>query len=229
MRKIFSLLLLLTPLCLQAQRLVEESFSLPAGQPLRLELKHGSDIQLKGWDKPQVLVKASVQVNGGKHNDAFRLNSSSAGKGLTVTSVLDESKITSGGAAGDCKGSTWQFDSENGANNICLEITYEVWLPKNTNLQLNTISGNVTAKNLQGPLDLNSISGFIDVSWPAEQQADLWLTSVTGELYTNLEVKVLNPQEKIPMVGYELKGQLGKGGQPLRLQTISSNIYLRKE
>lgn len=30
------------------------------------------------------------------------------------------------------------------------------------------------------------------------------------------------------MVGYDLKGRNGKGGPLLELQTISSNIYLRR-
>lgn len=66
---------------------------------------------------------------------------------------------------------------------------------------------------------------------PEQQQWLLRLREVsyTGELYTDLDMKILNKKEEIPIVGYELQGQLGGGGTKMHLETISSNIYVRKE
>jgi hypothetical protein len=55
------------------------------------------------------------------------------------------------------------------------------------------------------------------------------MKSITGELYTDLDMKIMNQQDEIPIVGYEMEGQLGGGGTKMRLETISSNIYVRKE
>ncbi|AHM61001.1 hypothetical protein D770_13735 [Flammeovirgaceae bacterium 311] len=224
------LLLALMPLCLQAQKVINERWPLPANKSLILKFDHARTIQLKGWDKPEVEVRAVVQINGGRHNDAFQLTSADQGNGLQITSLFREEKVT-GSSPDDCNGSQaiWNYNSDNKQRIICMEITFEVWLPQEAALKLETISGDVIATNLKGSLDLKSISGFIDVSLPAAQQAELSLKSVTGELYTDLEMQILNKKDEIPIVGYEMKGMLGKGGTPVRLETISSNIYLRKE
>lgn len=228
MKQLFIMLLLLAPICLQAQKVVEERMPLAAGKQLELKLDHASDIVLKGWDKQEVLVKAIVQINGGSDNDALRLDASTEAGKAKINSVLDKSKITSS-APEDCTGSYWQQGSSDKRRSICMEVKYEVWLPKNAPLKLTTISGNITASDLTAALDLHSISGFIDVSWPAAQQASWWMKSVTGELYTDLDMQLLNQKEGIPIVGYELEGKTGKGGTAVRLETISSNIYLRRK
>lgn len=214
----------------QAQKVLEDRWQLPAGKAVKLKLDHAEDIQLKGWDKPEVLVKAFVTINGGRYNDALSLKASEAGSLLSISSVLDENQIGETSTA-NCQGnqSNWQIKGGKVKRLICMEVRYEVWVPRQVSLNLNTISGNVTASNLQGALELHSISGFIDMSIPEQVNADLWLKSITGELYTNLDLKIMNPKEEIPVVGYEMQGQLGGGGTPMRLETISSNIYLRKE
>lgn len=230
MKQLITLIILLAPFCLQAQKVLEESWTLEAGKSVSLKLDHAREIQLRGWDKPQVQVKATILVNGGRHNDAVSLSATQEGGDLQLVSRLDESQITTY-APEDCEGQQfyWQRNSDNKQRSICLDVVYEVWVPKNAPVALKTISGNVVATNLSGALDMHSISGFIDLSWPAVQAADLMLKSVTGELYTNLDLQILNKKDEIPIVGYEMKGQLGNGGTKVRLETISSNIYLRKE
>ena len=231
MKKLLLLLILLCPaLGLQAQKVLEKRWPLPAGKALNLKLDHAEDIQLKGWDKPEVMIKAVVEINGGRYNDAFSLTSSEEGNNLKVASALDESQIGETSTT-DCQGnqSNWQLRGDKVKRLICMDIRYEVWVPRQAAVNLKTIAGNVTASNLRGPLDLNSISGFIDISLPEVLKADLWMKSITGELYTNLDMKILNKKDEVPVVGYEMKGQLGGGGTKIRLETISSDIFVRKE
>ena len=230
MKQITFLLMVLMPFCLQAQKVLEQSWPLASGKAVNLKLDHAQDIQLKGWDSPEVKIKAVIQVNGGRYNDAITLTADQRANELALTSVLDEKKI--GDTANtDCDGqqSSWQQGNGKNRRTVCLEVTYEVWIPKNAAVNLKTISGNVTATNLKGALNLYSISGFIDVSLPERTQADFWLKSITGELYTNLDLAILNKKDEIPIVGYEMLGKVGEGGTDVRLETISSNIYLRKE
>jgi hypothetical protein len=231
MKPLFFIVLLLAPLYVPAQKMLEESWPLPAGTALHLKLDHANTIQIRGWDKPEVKMQASILINEGRHNDALSLTASREGGSLRLVSKLDEDQIEDGFWAGNCEGHnfSWSRDGSKGQRAICVDVTYELWVPHQTAVRLKTISGNVTATNLRGPLDVNSISGFIDLSWPAGQAAELMLKSITGELYTNLDMKILNKKEEIPIVGYEMKGQLGQGGPALRLETISSNIYIRKE
>jgi hypothetical protein len=229
-KHLFFLLLALAPLCLQAQKVINERWPLAANKPVNLKLDHARSITLKGWDKPEVEIRAVVQINGGRDNEAFQLTAKEEAGGLQITSQIDEEKVT-GSSAEDCNGSHsfWSYDSGNKNRSMCMEISFEVWLPHSAAIKLETISGDVIATNLRGSLDLKSISGFIDVSMASAQQAELTMKSVTGELYTDLDMQILNKQDEIPIVGYEMKGKLGGGGTPVRLETISSNIYLRKE
>ncbi len=232
MKRIYLLLMLLLPaLGLQAQKIIEERWQLPADKALNLKLDHAEDIELKGWDKPEVQIKAVVEINGGRYNDALSLKTSETGGSLSISSELDKSQIGETSTA-DCdeNQSSWQLDDDNKKRLIlCLNIRYEVWVPRKATVKLETISGNVTAANLQGALDLHSISGFIDISIPEATAADLLLKSVTGELYTDLDMKIMNEKEEFPIVGYEMQGQLGGGGTKMKLETISSDIYVRKE
>ncbi|EMR02399.1 DUF4097 family beta strand repeat-containing protein [Cesiribacter andamanensis] len=230
MKTLFFTLLLLAPLSLPAQKILEERWPLPSGTSLNLKLDHGKDILLRGWDKPEVQLRASILINGGTHNDALTFTARQEGGVLKLVSELDEKAriITT---ADECDGQqfSWNRGPGNTYEAVCLDVTFELWVPHGAAITLKTISGNVTATNLRGALDLNSISGFIDLSWPASRAAAFWLKSITGELYTDLDFQILNKKEEIPIVGYEMRGQLGQGGTPLRLETISSNIYVRKE
>lgn len=231
MKKLLILLVLLgTTLRLQAQKVLEDHWQLPTGKSISLTLDHAEDIQLKGWDKPEVQIKAIVQINGGRYNDALTILASETGGTLNIVSELDKTQIGETSTA-DCEGnqSSWQVDGGKVRRIICMDIRYEVWVPSQAAVTLKTILGNVTASNLRAALDLRSISGFIDISIPEVVKVDLWLKSITGELYTDLDMKILNKKEEIPIVGYELQGQLGGGGTKMHLETISSNIYVRKE
>ena len=217
---------------LQAQKVLGERWQLLAGKSLHLTLDHAEDIQLTGWDKPEVQIKAIVEINGGRYNDALSLKATEAGRSLSVLSVLDKSQIGETSTV-DCdeRHASWQMDGDKDKKRLilCMNIRYEVWVPRQAAVKLETISGNVTGVELQGPLDLHSISGFIDISLPEAVAADLWLKSVTGELYTDLDMKIMNEIEEFPIVGYEMRSQLKGGGTEVKLETISSNIYLRKK
>lgn len=186
MKRLYILFMLLLPAFgLQAQKVLEGRWQIPAGKSLQLKLDHAEDIQLKGWDKPEVQIKAVVEINGGRYNEALSQKVTKAGESLSVSSVLDKSQIDETSTA-DCNADHANWQVEGGKNKLilCMNIRYEVWVPRQTAIKLETISGNVTGAGLQGALDLHSISGFIGISLP--EAADLWLKSITGELYTDL-------------------------------------------
>ncbi len=213
---------------LMAQKLIEKNVAYKEGQEIVLELPIGESIKITGWDKQEVALRASVNINGNKLNDAYALEVRN-GAVLHIEASLDE-KMLGNGSVGDCNGNSdtnFQRISKGDKGAVCAEITYELKVPRNARLRLETINANVEAVGLRGPTKLKSISGFIDFSWPEQQDAELQLKSITGELYTDLAFDILNKKEDAPMIGYELKGRKGKGGPLVDLETISNNIYLR--
>lgn len=107
-------------------------------------------------------------------------------------------------------------------------------------LAVNTISGNVEVSfsriNQKEPSSLASVSGLIDVSVPQTDKATFEISSITGNVYNNLDLKSMSGDRKDNRAaGMELmkrnKGNtytLNEGGQKIYLKAVSGNIYLRK-
>lgn len=207
-----------------AQKVIEKQLPYKDGQEIVMKLPIGKTILISGWDKNEVALTARVNINNNKLNEAYSLKVEE-GDVLRIEARLDDDMLKSGSTE-DCN-SNFQTIRNGTRTAVCTEIYYEIKVPRTASLKLETISADIEATGLEGPTQLKAISGFIDFSWPPQKEAELQLKSVTGELYTDLAFEILNKQEKTPLVGYELKGQNGKGGPLLELETISSNIYLR--
>lgn len=114
---------------------------------------------------------------------------------------------------------------------------------KNGDIKLMNITGPVIASSTSGdveitmdelsqvgPTSISLVSGFIDISLPASSQASLFLSSVSGEIYTDLDVELAgNQKENMQRLGggRKIEGSLNGGGVEMSLKTISGDIYLR--
>ncbi|RZK97279.1 MAG: hypothetical protein EOO62_28290 [Hymenobacter sp.] len=96
-------------------------------------------------------------------------------------------------------------------------------------LTLRTISGDVKLTGLgHSAVDATSISGDVDVSWPAAQGAALNLKTISGEVYADPAVTFSNLKER-SYVGYELHGSLGTGGPLVTLHSVSGDVFFRQQ
>ena len=232
--KKFFLLVLCSPLALTtafAQQVVEKTLPVAANQKIDLQLKFGNDIKISAWDKKEVFVKVTYNINSGKLNNALKLNFASETDGPRVTVDLDQ-EILKAGKAEDCPDS--QRNGNHYYNNgqqyfTCTQIDYEIKVPRDGNLVINTINGNIELRDVTGSVNAKSISGFVDMSWPGKKGATISLKTITGEVYSDLDINFTNKQKEIPMVGYQLKGNINGGGAEVKLETISNNVYLRRK
>ena len=226
----FVLLPLLAPTA-RAQRVLEEKATLSAGQRLSLHLKQATSIRLHAGSGREAVVRTTATINGGQLNDALLLKTERTAAGLTVTSALDEQLTRASSWGGNCPdgatnwGGSWQNGRQTGA--VCLKVEVDVTVPAGVAVQVSTISGDVEATGLTGPLDLKSISGFVDVTWPPRVGAEVAFKTISGEVYTDQDVAFVNRKDN-PIVGYQLRGTLGGGGPSLRLESISGNVFFRK-
>jgi uncharacterized GH25 family protein len=234
MKKIWTiaLLWLVTMAGVQAQsKTVEQSLAVPATNKVDLKLKFGDSIKITAWDKKEASVKVTYEINGGKLNDALQLNFASDNNSARVTVDLDQ-ELTKTGKPEDCPGNNYsQYSSDkNGTRSaVCANINYEIFLPANADLTVETINGNIEIRGLTGPVQAKSISGFVDMNWAENKGAAVALKTITGEVYSDLAIEFTGKKQKAPMVGYELKGNVGGGGSAIRLESISNDIYLRKK
>lgn len=222
-------LALARPATASAQTVTEKSAPVTAAQTVLLNLKFATTIRVRPATDGQLRVRATVNINQNKLNDAFQLDLTRTDAGLTVTSDLDKQRLAQA-QPGDCPDSTGSYYGWNGGKQapVCTNIVCEVTLPAATALRISTISGNIEVQGLTGELSAKTISGFVDVSWPASRGASVALKTISGEVYTNQSVALSNRKSDSP-VGYEVRGTLGGGSGPtLRLESISGDVFFRQ-
>lgn len=224
--------LLFTGQSLSQQRVVERSFEVGTGERINLDLKFGEAITVKAWDKNEVSFRAVIEINDGKLNDALILDFDQKKRGLTVSADYDK-RLIKQVRREDCpdrRYSTYSWNDDGDHYAVCSNIVYEIFVPLNTDLEVESISSDIELIGLQGPIRAKSISGFVDLSWPSRQGAELLMKTISGEVFSGLDNLTLNNRKRgAPLVGYELRGIIAGGGPRVSLESISGNIYVRKD
>ncbi|MDO7853543.1 hypothetical protein [Hymenobacter convexus] len=238
-RFLFFLLLVLATAALQpaaAQKVLEKSMDLTKGQRLFLNLKQASTIRIRAGAGSKMTLKATVSINQNHLNDALQLSTEQSGDEVKLTADFNKEMLRNA-QPGDCPSSGTRQGNvymSNGRNDddtsyrICADINYEITVPADANLRIYTYSGNIDVAGLTGPLEAKSLSGFVDVAWPASQGAELALKTITGEVYTDQEIAFTSEPKKNPIVGYQLRGTLRGSGPLVKLESISNDVYFRK-
>ncbi len=117
----------------------------------------------------------------------------------------------------------------------------------NTEATLNNVSGPVVANNTNGsikvifssldqakPSSISTVSGDIDISLPAKDKANFKLKSMQGEIYTDFNIEMQrekNEDGELALVGGggDIAGKINGGGVEVSVQSISSDIFIRKK
>lgn len=212
------------------QRIVERSFTAAKDERVVLDLKFGEAITVKAWDKNEVAFRAVVEINSGKLNDALLLDFDEGGNRLSISADYDKQLIKQGRRE-DCPDrlySTYSWNDDGEYHAVCSNIVYEIYVPRDADLEVESISSDIELFGLEGPVRAKSISGFVDLSWPNSRGAELSMKTVSGEVFSGLDnLALANRKRGAPLVGYELRGSIGSGGPKVSLESISGNIYIR--
>lgn len=134
--------------------------------------------------------------------------------------------------------SKWQGDIEVTGFTGAIEATAEL----NGGIDLKDVTGPVTANTLNGelnvtftkvsqasPISISTINGDIDVTMPASTPANLALSTVNGSVYTNFDLHVPSSEGLSAIASRKVSGTINNGGVKIQLNTVNSNIYLRKK
>lgn len=216
--KAFTIILCLATLGLSAQpKKVTASVPVSGQEMLDLEFAFANDIIFKTWDKNEVYVEVMVEINDGEDNDIFTLNTEKSSS--TIYVEMDEDMWKKIGK------------DKNGKRKNCTTstINYTVYLPKDLNVRSNTISGDYEFEYYGKEMKLKTISGAIDVTIPERQGMDFKAKTISGEVYSDIEISYPYGKEGLrQIVGQDVRGRVSSGGTESSFETISGNIYLRK-
>src|SRR5688500_2168547 len=119
MKNIFILSTLYIVLCLNhvyAQKIIEKTLPYTKDQKIDMNLKFGDHIQVNAWDKKEVYIKAVIEINGGKLNDALVMNFTSDKESIRVLADFDKQLIKQGRRE-DCPGEDGSFRGYHDGNN----------------------------------------------------------------------------------------------------------------
>ncbi len=242
MKRLFLFIgLLLTFGNLVAQKKITKNTKASAINEVFVHVKFADKIEIKNWNKNEISVEATININDNKDNNFFSLKEDKTGSTYTIKSdygsLFKKHKkgvtITHGG------------DGCNGYNHCTnhnkMDINYVVYVPKNMKLKVKSISGNVDALAYNGQLTLDLISGNINVKKHSKtmnlktisgdidvvvSDAEFKAETLTGTVYSDLDIDF--SKNKKNSYGNKIVGTIKNGAASLKLKTISGDIFLRK-
>lgn len=193
---------------LQAQQIIEKHLDFTGKESLKLNIQIADSIDIQTWNKNEVYIKASVNINDNKDNEAYETTFNTSGKTLSVDAKFKENYFK-------------------GKKNCCNEsvIYWTITLPEKTRFSVESINADITITGQTKEMNVKSISGYIDLAVPANKQADLDFSTISGRMYSNHELSLKELHSGIPL---EINEKLNNGGDHIKLETISGDIFFRK-
>jgi hypothetical protein len=191
-----------------AQKTIEKHISFSGKEKLVLNIQIADSIRIHTWNKPEVYAKALVNINDNKENDAYITRFDDSGNDINIKANFEEGFLKE-------------------KKNCCMEadIYWELFIPEKTVFSIETINGDIMIDGVTTEINAKSISGFIDLAMANNQQADLEMKTISGTVYTNLDIHGSPSENNFPQV---VKHKINNGGVPVNLETISGDIFVRK-
>jgi hypothetical protein len=203
----------------RAQKIIEKHIPFSSSNFVAMNFQISDSIRILTWKKPEVYVKSSIDVNDNQNNDDYQMVFDETGNTINVSGKLETNKLRRHGKdSGNCC-CCCDYNSR---------IIHEVYIPENADFSVETINGNIIITGNTAEIRAHSISGYIDLAIAPDRKADVKLHTITGTMYSNIEMT--SSSRRIKQVGGgSVTANLNGGGKQIDLETISGNIFFRKE
>ncbi|WP_224995460.1 DUF4097 family beta strand repeat-containing protein [Cesiribacter sp. SM1] len=230
-----------------------------AGQQVKIQY-HKADIRIEGYKGSEIVIQASGYEAPPERAKGLRslYNSSvdNTGIGLAVEAkegvllVREASQTPGTYVIRVPEGSRLSIEDMNwsGGNISVKGMRAELEVKSlDAEINLSDVSGPVVANSTSGDINvafseysqsgpsmISSVASEVDISMPASAKADLVLSSVAGEIFTDLDLQMQNRNGQEANMQHlgggnsTIRATLNGGGAALTIRSTSSNIYLRK-
>lgn len=225
MKNIICLLIMVLSLnfaAAQIEQTLDNAYKLPASKKVSLNLKFARDIKVSVGSGNEVQLKSYVKATNEEIAKVHTIEVEAGSDQLRINTDYKFPKEDN-----RKRNQCWSCDDKNweGQTCLCLEVRYELIVPSGASLSLETISGDIEITGLPSELVAKSISGFVDLSLQSNAKADLNFKSVTGEIYSDFDVKL---DGKSTSYSKRLSAPINGGGARVALETVSGDIFFRK-
>lgn len=202
----------------RSQKIIDKHIPFGPKDFVAMNFQISDSIRIMTWKKDEVYIHSSIDVNDNKYNDAYQMAFEETGQMVNVSAKLETDNIRRSSAdSGDC----------NCCCNFRTHIYHVVYIPENVDFSVETINGNITIVGNTAEIRARSISGFIDLAISPERKADLKMHTISGTMYSNIDMPTNRHIKQVG--GGSVSAELNNGGKPISLETISGNIFFRKE
>ena len=239
MKNIISIVLSLIVSGLQAQTEIEKRVAVRAGDKVVLDFKYANNIIVHTWENEEVFLAANVSINNGALDHMYEIESRKSGNRIEFYSNSEDFE--------DAWRTIYSSDDCCKSYGTHVDITINLHMPAYLDLEYNSISGSIVLPALKGKVYIDTISGDVTMN-PGDNRikaktvsgdiellinyplnADFEVSTVTGEIYSNLDFQYLDGKEGLnQLVGQEVKGRINDGGTEWRLKTVSGDVFLRQ-
>lgn len=225
MKKILIITAILITFCkLYGQRVVDKQVEVKQNATIDLKLEFADSILIKPSTDSNFRIKAVVSINDNQHNDNYELNISEGSESIKVKAKIRDMESIHV----PCKNHKGTYYGNYNDKCLTMAIRYEIELPASSSLRLETISGNIMVQNAKNPMIIKSISGFIDINISPKFESNIQVETVTGGVYSNFDINKDNGYYQSSPGGTDANLKIGKGGCSIKLETISGDIFIRK-
>ena len=217
---------LLTTWAYAQQEVFEKTVSLQ-NQRIDIQADLANLITVSNWNKSEVKVKVTYELNGGTLNEAVELELSEQKHRILLKMDINE-RLFRNANISDCDDKEAMWWGGKGNSRVCSNIMIEVFIPARKNLEVETVISDVLVEGKYNDLEIKTVTGDIDLTWPESDGAEIELKTVNGVIHTNFNF-TSNKKKGLPQIsGHEMETVYGSGERYLRLETVTSDIYLRK-
>ena len=218
--KIFPALLCIGALTsARGQKIIHKHIPFGPKDFVAMNFQISDSIRIMTWKKDEVYIHSSIDVNDNKNNDDYQMAFEESGQMINVSAKLETDDI--------------RRSSRDSGDNCCCccnvrtHIYHVVYVPENVDFSVETINGNITIIGNTAEIRARSISGFIDLAVSPQRKADVKMHTITGTMYSNIDLPMSRHIKQVG--GGSVTAELNDGGKPIDLETISGNIFFRKE
>jgi len=119
---------------------IREQTLAPNGGPISIDGRQNGGVAVKGWDQSQILLRAQVQTGAPNAGEAEQL--------------ARQVRIETGGNKIYASGPDNQKDYH-------WSVSYEVFVPRRSDLSLETHNGGISISEVNGRIDFNALNGGV--------------------------------------------------------------------
>lgn len=196
------------------------------GQRIDLQTDLANRVKVTNWDKAEVKFKVTYEVNKGDLNEIVEFDFRNQNNRVRLKLEVDQKKIR-GYSLGDCEEENTMWLGNSNRSKVCSKIEVEIFLPQGTDLNIETIIGDVEVAGEFKELYVKTVTGDVDITWPEADGAEIEVKTVNGSIYTDFEFE--RKDKGLPVISTHSLETIYKNKERyLRLETVTSDIYLRK-